>query len=63
MSIFSLKAPDEGTGLGLSIVHNIIWKHNGFIEVKSKTGRGTTFSIFLPIVNRPISEQPGNEHA
>ena len=59
---FTTKPLGEGTGLGLSIVHNIIWKHNGFIEVKSKTGRGTTFSIFLPIVERKINEQTGNEN-
>jgi signal transduction histidine kinase len=60
---FTTKPLGDGTGLGLSIVHNIIWKHNGFMEVKSKTGRGTTFSIFLPIVDRTISEQTGNENA
>ena len=37
----------EGTGLGLSIVHGIIEKHNGIIEVNSKLGEGTTFTISL----------------
>jgi signal transduction histidine kinase len=60
---FTTKPLGDGTGLGLSIVHNIIWKHNGFIEVKSKTGRGTTFSIFLPIIDKSISDQTGNENA
>ena len=60
---FTTKPLGDGTGLGLSIVHNIIWKHNGFIEVKSKAGRGTTFSIFLPIVDRKISQNTGNDYA
>jgi two-component system NtrC family sensor kinase len=60
---FTTKPLGDGTGLGLSIVHNIIWKHNGFMEVKSKTGRGTTFSIFLPVADRRIKEQTGNENA
>ena len=60
---FTTKPVGNGTGLGLSIVHNIIWKHNGFIEVKSKAGRGTTFSIFLPIAARKISQNTGNDNA
>jgi PAS domain S-box-containing protein len=40
----------EGTGLGLSITHSIIKEHNGFIKVESEEGEGTTFSIFLPIL-------------
>ena len=37
-----------GTGLGLSICKQIIYGHGGRIEVKSKIGVGTVFSIFLP---------------
>ncbi len=46
---FTTKAVGQGTGLGLSIVYSIIKKHGGHLEVKSKPGVGTTFSIFLPI--------------
>lgn len=48
---FTTKGPGEGTGLGLSIVHGIITKHGGAIRANSKTGKGTTFEIFLPIVD------------
>lgn len=39
----------KGIGLGLAIVNNIVERHNGKIEVKSKVGEGTTFTIKLPV--------------
>ena len=46
---FTTKAAGEGSGLGLDIVKKIIDKHDGKIEVDSKVGKGTTFSIWLPM--------------
>ncbi len=46
---FTTKKIGKGTGLGLSISHKIIEKHKGKIQVKSEIGKGTTFSIFLPL--------------
>ena len=49
---FTTKGVGVGTGLGLSISYNIIQKHHGRIEVASEVGRGTTFTITLPIEQR-----------
>jgi signal transduction histidine kinase len=45
---FSTKRTGEGTGLGLSVALGIVEKHNGTIDVKSKIGEGSTFTIKLP---------------
>ncbi|HHT9125274.1 MAG TPA: PAS domain S-box protein [Candidatus Brocadiia bacterium] len=43
-----------GTGLGLSISYGIIKQHNGFIDVESIVGKGSTFTITLPIGKNPV---------
>lgn len=47
---FTTKAIGKGTGLGLSISHQIIEKHQGKIEVTSELGKGTKFTIKIPIL-------------
>ena len=53
---FTTKRETKGTGLGLSVSYGIIKKHGGDMEVKSEPGKGSKFSVFLPI------ESENNEH-
>jgi signal transduction histidine kinase len=48
---FTTKEKGKGVGLGLSVVHGIIERHHGKIEIESDPGAGTTFSIYLGIIN------------
>ncbi|MBI9047738.1 MAG: response regulator, partial [Anaerolineaceae bacterium] len=52
---FTTKGPGKGTGLGLAMVFSIVEEHKGYIHVQSNPGLGTTFYVYLPIIDEPIS--------
>ena len=52
---FTTKPVGKGTGLGLNVAYNIIQKHRGRINVASKVGQGTTFTIRLPFTPNTCS--------
>jgi len=52
---FTTKDVGKGTGLGLSVTYDIIKKHSGDIRVESEVGKGTTFTIYIPVIEESIN--------
>ncbi|MBI2846716.1 MAG: hypothetical protein HYX82_02420 [Chloroflexi bacterium] len=50
---FTTKGPKKGTGLGLYISRRIMENHEGRIEVESQKGKGSTFTLYLPLLKEP----------
>lgn len=53
---FTTKEVGKGTGLGLAISYGIVQKHQGLIEVRSKIGQGSTFTVVLPVKREVLDE-------
>lgn len=59
---FTTKESEKGTGLGLSVVHGIVKKYGGEITVQSKLMKGSTFNIYLPMIDTPKNETIIEDH-
>jgi len=57
---FTTKGLEKGVGLGLAVSYGIIERHGGRIEVQSEVGKGSTFSVYLPVCKQEM--QPASPH-
>ena len=55
---FTTKDTGKGTGMGLSVVHGIVQDHGGCITVESEVGKGSTFCVFLPVLQGAAPAEP-----
>jgi signal transduction histidine kinase len=55
---FTTKPRGKGTGLGMPVVYGLMQSHNGFVDVRSEVGQGTTISLYFPVPIRPLANPP-----
>ena len=52
---YTTKEVGQGTGLGLSMVYGIVKQHDGYTDIVSEPGRGSTFYVYVPIADTPVA--------
>lgn len=57
---FTTKEVGKGTGLGLAVSYGIVQRHGGTIRVQSEVGRGSMFTIWIPVEERSRDENTGS---
>ncbi len=58
---FTTKEVGKGTGLGLSVTYSIVKRHGGRMEVKSEPGKGSVFSVYLPVEREKHNNDAGED--
>jgi len=58
---FTTKDTGQGTGMGLSVVHGILKSHGGMVTVKSEPAKGSTFYVYLPVIQEMSKPEDTDE--
>ncbi|WP_456473400.1 hybrid sensor histidine kinase/response regulator [Desulfolithobacter sp.] len=54
---FTTREVGEGTGMGLAVIHGIVTSHDGIIDVRSREGKGSEFTVFIPCASEESQDQ------
>ena len=52
---FTTKAVGEGTGLGMAMIYGLVKQHNGYVQIQTEVGQGTTVTVYFPIARGSVT--------